>query len=373
MSSASYLKNKDFFTKDKDVALTFTISPDANEQQKLIFNIRKEDDVTVIETKENDPALLLQADPDYPGAWEKASFAKLGNTPEISLVKEAEKRFGLPYNQIVNNKRTIGAMTTLAFVFDDSSVKIVAVQRTSKGHDGTPNMGALSRFGGGVCGGSHGKGVHGAQNLGNQTVREFFEEFHPYIKSPESKILVPIDIVPQGYELDGLKGEFMRAAMDTRMQIAKDINSNLSKERYTIGARKTFRAVPLSISGLTKPLIQIIDGKEVCHENVVAFDAQATNKNLDFNTDMIFAVRIQGVSPKDFLLKDGETDQKTGALLDRIVFFGAPEELKRSVMGEIIKLHHKSDMYKPATYSPAFKPILLQSDKIKKAALNRLK
>jgi hypothetical protein len=94
-----------------------------------------------------------------------------------------------------------------------------------------------------------------------------------------------------------------------------------------------------------------------------------TNNNLDFNTDMLFAVRVTGVRPEDFILKDGETDQKTGKLLDRIIFFGTPEDLKRAVEGEIVGFHPQSDRSKPSAFSPAFKPILRRAEDITLAAL----
>ena len=57
-------------------------------------------------------------------------------------------------------------------------------------------------------------------------------------------------------------------------------------------------------------------------------------------------------------------------LRNRIIFFGNPDELQRSVEGEILKLHERSDMSKAAAYSPAFKPILRNSEKLVRAALN---
>ena len=200
-------------------------------------------------------------------------------------------------------------------------------------------------------------------------MRELLEEFHPYIRT-ESGILTPLDIIPQGYEMNGLKGEFMTAVMQSRLELASRINANLVQECFKISARETLQAVPLSVPGLTKPLIQIIDGHTIKHNHVVTFDAQSTNKNMDFNTDLLFAVRVHGASPKDFFLKDGETDQKTDALLDRVIFFGDPDELKRAVTGEIIQFHPGSDMSKPVQFSPAFRPILMESGKVTRAALD---
>lgn len=362
-----YLKNQDFLLEDRDGAMVFHVE----NHPCTIFDIHDDGDVVVIGSKDNDPAVILELDPAYPDTWKKSSFAQLGKIADPFLVKEAEKRFGESYQNILKSKRTIGAMTTVAFVFDDATVKIAVVQRTSKGPDGTSNMGALSRFGGGVCGGKNGKGIHGAQHLGNQTIREFLEEFHPFLKS-ESGVLTPLNIIPQGYEVDGLKGAFMKSVMNIRQGIASTINNNLQRQGYEIGGAEFLRAFPLSVAGLTKPVIQIIDGQQVLHPDVVTFDAQATSKNLDFNTDLLFAVRVEGCSPDDFVLKDGETDQKTGAFLDRIIFFGAPDDLKRAVDGEIIPFHSQSDVFKPAAFSPAFVPILRKSHDIVQAALEYL-
>lgn len=368
MAETAYLRNAHFFSSEIDGALTFNLS----ERYHSVADVQVKEGIVVIETNMTDPGLVLEPVPEFGATWKKSEFAKLGHTDTpLHLVQQAQERFGLSIDDIRARKRTIGAMTTLAFVFDDGSVKIAVVQRTSKGPDGTPNMGALSRFGGGVRGGTHGEGVHGAQHLGCQTVRELLEEFHPYVRNPEGRVLTPLDIIPQGYELNGLKSTFMAAAMQSRLELAARIDSTLSIQpnEYVIGERQTITAFPITVPGLTRPLIQIIDGHEIMHENVVAFDAQLSNRNLDYNTDMLFAVRVQGVSAQDFILKDGETDQKTNALLDRIIFFGDPKDLKQSAEGIIIKLHEMSDMSKSAVFSPAFVPILRQSDKITAHAL----
>ena len=147
MSSATTLHNSNYFVQEIDGAVTFTVSPAADKQKNYVFDVHDDGEQLVIEACRNDPGTVLEANPEYPDTWKKARFAELGKTPEPSLVAEAEERFGLSYQEILKTKRTIGAMTTLAFVFDDASVKIAVVQRTSKGPDGTPNMGALSRFG----------------------------------------------------------------------------------------------------------------------------------------------------------------------------------------------------------------------------------
>lgn len=341
-----------------------------------IHDIQSEGDTLVVDTKMGDPAALMVPDPRYPDSWRKADFVKLGgDNPDPQRIKEAEQRFGMDFRAVLESKRTIGAMSVVAFVFDrdkvaseEDRVQLAVVQRTKTGPDGTPNMGTLSRTGGQMVGGAFGQGVHGPQNIGCQSIREFWEEFHPFIRS-EDGVLTPMDIIPQGYELDGLKGAFTTSAMDTRLEIFERIKALMeSQGRKVSPFRETFKAANLHIPGLSKPVIQRIDGQEILHQNLIWRDLQFSRHNLDFNTDMVMAVRVPGLAPEDLILKDGETHQESNRLLDRIIFFGKPDELRRALNGEIIPFHRNSSKTDPAGFSPGF-PEIIRSDALVKTAL----
>lgn len=374
------ITNRDFFTQEQPRgSVVQSIQKHQRNNEIAINSIHKENDTYVIKTLMDDPAApMVPASLDYDGLT-KATFSKLGkgDAPE-DLVQKAESLFGLGIEAIREQKRTIGTMTVVAFVFDQDKVasdkervQIAVVQRTQTGPDGTPNLGALSRTGGQMQGGIHGQGIHGPQHIGNQTFQKFWEELHPFIKN-EDGILVPMDIIPHGYELDGLKGEFMAAAMEKRLELSRRIEGVLNSKNFNVSPlRKTFQAAHLHIPSLSEPIIQIIDGQEILHENLIPFDSQLTNQNLDWNTDSIIAVHVPGLSPEDIIFKDGETDQNTNRLLDRIIFLGKLHELKHAVDGNIIKLHAESDLSKPAKFSPSLPRIIRCGDEIAHAALDQ--
>ncbi len=325
MSETRYFSNQDFFEN--------------NIAGSVVFNVRQtQDGIVVVENRPSDPGTVLEPHTSHPDTWKKARFAQLGKNPDETLVLEAEKRFGASLDSIHHTRRTIGTMTTLALVFD-KAVGIVIVRRTSAAPEGTPYLGALSRFGGGATGGAHGKGIHGAQNLANQAVREFLQEFHPFVRS-EKGVLVPFDIIPDGHEVSGLKEEFMRAIMRDRLDLSQRIQTQLTEKGEKIGAqRKSQRAAFLSVPDLTGPLIQLIDGESLVHNDVVWCDNQLILGNMDVNLDYILAARLSGISPEDIVFCDGESNQQTGNLLNRLIFLGDPDTLARAAQGEKVVLH----------------------------------
>lgn len=364
MSNTMFLRNQDLLTEDYQGSAVFH----TDQQEEGIF---------VVESRSQDPCTLLEPNERFPETWKKSAFATLGKeNPEGALVREAEQRFGMSLEQIKQTKRTIGVLTTLAIVFDrdqvsreEDRVKIVIVQRTNNSSGWTPYPKALSRFGGGACGGKHGKGVHGAQLLANQGVKELWEEFHPFARCGDT--LVPLDIIPQGHEVDGLKGEFMRSAMRSRLEISERVQGLLfaesgylfSSDRESVGAKF------LSIDGLTKPLIQRIDGQEVCHENVVICDNQKILGNMDWNLDFLLAVRLPNVRPEDLVLRDGETDQRTRDLLNRLIFLADHKDSERAALGESVTFGNVFSQAAVPELTEAFKRILRHAPAIAQRAL----
>lgn len=354
MNKIAYFRNQDFFEQGIAGSVVFSV-----EETK--------EGIVVVENRPSDPGTVLEPYASHPDTWKKARFAQLGKQPDDTLISEAEQRFGEPLDNIRKTRRTIGTMTTLALVFDNA-VGIVIVRRTSTAPEGTPYLGALSRFGGGATGGSHGKGIHGAQNLANQAVREFLQEFHPFVR-PEKGVLVPLDIIPDGHEVSGLKGEFMRATMRDRLDLSQRIQTQLTEEGENIGAqRESQKAAFLSVSGLTKPLIQLIDGERVVHSDVVWCDNQPILGNMDVNLDYILAARLSGVSPEDIVFCDGEKNQQSDALLNRLIFLGDPDTLARAAQGEKVVLHSQFAESSPEL-TQSFRHILSNAPAIASQAL----
>jgi hypothetical protein len=338
----TYSKNKDFFEKDKDGSLVFDVQ-------------RDEQGGYVVETKPDDPATLLVKDENDP-TWLKHEFYKLAKDDcDANFITEAQKRFGINKDAILQHKRTIGVSSIVALVFDNDEVRFVAVQRTAQ-NNGATNQGMLSRFGGGACGGTV-EGVHGSQNLANQTAKELLEEMHVYVQK-DDKTVAPLDLVIEGHEIDNtLTGQFMQAVYTDRASIAQKIEENFLKEEWGVEATKTtLVARTLVIDGITQPFTQKIDGQEIVHK-VVPLDAYPINKNLDFYLDTIFAIRIEGMKASDIIIKDGETDANTGKLLDRTI--------RLETSAEMSKLLDQPDLIK---FSPPFKALMGQADKIAGAA-----
>lgn len=241
---------------------------------------------------------------------EKGRFQKIHNGQELDealLGKLVESGIADGVEDITGNVFTIGIGTNLILRDASGSLEIPMVQRTQTGHDGTPNLGKISRAAGGST-----------ADMAASGAREFYEEcFCVANVGGQAKLL---RFVFQDSALPEAKAATFR---DAHVNHARDVvrvhQTLLDTHGFALSpdhVAKNVVDVPasiLSVKGLTTAVTQTLDGAEkILQDRFITAPVGG-----DYNLDIILAAQLpEGVTFDRIIFIDGETDAKTGQILN---------------------------------------------------------